>query len=195
MQVAWRTPLAKLDALEAAMNTWLSTEENRWFVPSTGITLQHIDFQRYLEFTMAIGHNGSVSLPLPILLPLLTAVPLHRTWQDWGLRSARKTAFHAAVQHYCRELGIVCYASPQPIVWGDPNLELPPYPPMPTSPTSATDATPDEGEGAYAGDTEDPVKPAPALGFTPHMSTTLHRARTRGKKAAMRAAGGGDIGG
>jgi hypothetical protein len=24
-----------------------------------------------------------------------------RTWQDWGLRSARKTAFHTAVQYYC----------------------------------------------------------------------------------------------
>ncbi|KAJ6543841.1 Mechanosensitive ion channel-domain-containing protein [Mycena capillaripes] len=170
MQVAWRTPLAKLDALEAAMNTWLSTEPNRWFVPGTGVTLQHIEFQRYLEFTMAFGHNG--------------------TWQDWGLRSARKTAFHAAVQYYCRELGIECYAAPQPIIWGDPNLELPPYPPL-TSPTSPTAASPE-------GETEDvvldpAVKPTPTLGFTPHMTSTLLRARTRGKKAAMRAVGGGDI--
>ncbi|KAJ6567253.1 Mechanosensitive ion channel-domain-containing protein [Mycena vulgaris] len=169
MQVAWRTPLAKLDALEAAINTWLSTEENRWFVPNTNITFQHIEFQRYLEFTMAFGHNG--------------------TWQDWGLRSARKTAFHAAVQHYCRELGIVCYAAPQPIVWGDPNLELPPYPlTSPTSPTAGDDA------GADADVEAEPAgKPTPTLGFTPHMSSTLFRARTRGKKAAMRA--GGDIGG
>ncbi|KAJ7499303.1 Mechanosensitive ion channel-domain-containing protein [Mycena latifolia] len=171
MQVAWRTPLAKLDALEAAVNAWLSTEENRWFVPSTNITFQHIEFQRYLEFTMAFGHNG--------------------TWQDWGLRSARKTAFHAAVQHYCRELGIVCYASPQPVVWN----ELPPYQP-PTSPTVTSPTSP--GDNAYDADAEaapdEPlVKPAPTLGFTPHMSTTLLRARTRGKKAAMRA--GGDIGG
>jgi hypothetical protein len=60
MQVAWRTPLAKLDALETAINTWLSTEQNRWFVPGTSVTLQHIEFQRYLEFTMAFGHNGYV---------------------------------------------------------------------------------------------------------------------------------------
>ncbi|KAJ7047743.1 Mechanosensitive ion channel-domain-containing protein [Mycena alexandri] len=175
MQVAWRTPLAKLDALEAAVNTWLSTEQNRWFVPGTSVTLQHIDFQRYLEFTMGFGHNG--------------------TWQDWGLRSARKTAFHAAVQHYCRELGIVCYASPQPIVWGDPNLELPPYPPV-TSPTSVTPASPDDLDADADAEGEDVVlestaKLAPMLGFTPHKASPIHRARTRGKKAALRAAGGG----
>lgn len=58
MQVAWRTPLEKLDALEAALNNWLSTEENRWYEPSTSIVLQNIQFQRYLECTVGIGHNG-----------------------------------------------------------------------------------------------------------------------------------------
>ncbi|KAJ7667633.1 Mechanosensitive ion channel-domain-containing protein [Mycena polygramma] len=170
MQVAWRTPLAKLDALETAMNTWLSTEQNRWFVPGTSVTLQHIEFQRYLEFTMAFGHNG--------------------TWQDWGLRSARKTAFHAAVQYYSRELGIECYAAPQPIVWGDPNLELPSDPHMASS-TSLAAASPDaEDEDVVLGSS---VKPGPTLGFIPHMSSTLLRARTRGKKAALRATGGGDM--
>lgn len=127
----------------------------------------------------------------------MIAARQYSTWQDWGLRSARKTAFHAAVQHYCRELGIVCYKSPQPVIWGDPNLELPPYPP-PTSPTSPTGASPDEydadGEAALLADPA--MKPPPTLGFTPHMTSTLLRARTHGKKAAMRAAGGGgDVGG
>lgn len=58
MQVSWRTPLEKLDALVTSMNEWLETEENRWFEPSTSLVLQHIDFQRFLTCTMAIGHNG-----------------------------------------------------------------------------------------------------------------------------------------
>ena len=58
MQVAWTTPLDKLDALEKKLNDWLSTEPNRWFEPSTNITLQHIAFQRYMELTIGIGHNG-----------------------------------------------------------------------------------------------------------------------------------------
>ena len=58
MQVAWTTPLKKLDALEKCLNNWLSMEENRWFEPSTNITLQNIQFQRYLELTIGIGHNG-----------------------------------------------------------------------------------------------------------------------------------------
>ena len=60
MQVAWRTPLAKLDALEARLNKWLVTEENRWFQPTTSITLQHIAFQRHLEITIGIPHNSYV---------------------------------------------------------------------------------------------------------------------------------------
>lgn len=64
MQVAWRTPLAKLDALETCLNEWLATEENRWFQPATGITLQHIDYQRYLEITIGIPHNGCVIILL-----------------------------------------------------------------------------------------------------------------------------------
>lgn len=60
MQVAWRTPLEKLDSLEKLMNEWLSTEENRWFDPSTSVVLQHIEFQRYLTVTMGIQHNGYV---------------------------------------------------------------------------------------------------------------------------------------
>lgn len=54
--------MEKLDALEACMNEWLQTEEHRWFEPSTSITFQHIHYQRHLEFTMAIGHNGYVPL-------------------------------------------------------------------------------------------------------------------------------------
>ncbi|KAH0587103.1 hypothetical protein H2248_005920 [Termitomyces sp. 'cryptogamus'] len=58
MQVAWRTPFEKLDALEHLMNEWLSTEENRWYQPSTSVVIQHIEFQRYLTITLGIGHNG-----------------------------------------------------------------------------------------------------------------------------------------
>jgi len=75
---------------------------------------------------MGIGHNG--------------------TWQDWGLRLARKyvlhhftrtkhhrsdknnlfrTAFHAAVQFYCRQLDITWSDSPQPILFTDTNLDQP----------------------------------------------------------------------
>lgn len=60
MQVAWRTPLEKLDELEDRLNKWLATEENRWFQPTTSITLQNILFQRHLEITITIPHNSYV---------------------------------------------------------------------------------------------------------------------------------------
>lgn len=47
MQVHWRTPLEKLDQLEASVNKWIEKDENRWFEGGTSVTLQHIDFQRY----------------------------------------------------------------------------------------------------------------------------------------------------
>lgn len=54
--------MEKLDALEACMNEWLQTEEHRWFEPSTSLALQHIRYQRHLELTIAIGHNGYAPL-------------------------------------------------------------------------------------------------------------------------------------
>jgi hypothetical protein len=99
IQVAWRTPLAKLDELAACMNQWLETEPNRWFTPPTSVTLSKIEHQRFLECTIGIGHNGN--------------------WQDWGLRMARRTAFHAAVNYYCNQLGITLAEAPLPLVWAD----------------------------------------------------------------------------
>ncbi|KAF8706854.1 Mechanosensitive ion channel, partial [Rhizoctonia solani] len=104
LQVDWRTPLSKLDELETKMNEWLASDDNRWYNPPTGVVLQHIDFQRCLELTMGIPHNG--------------------TWQDWGMRNARKTAFHAAAQFYCRQLGITCNNSPQPVLVQQSRPEL-----------------------------------------------------------------------
>lgn len=62
LQVAWKTPLEKLDALVKCLNEWLSTEENRWYEPNTSVTLQKIEFQRYLEITIGIPHNSFVFL-------------------------------------------------------------------------------------------------------------------------------------
>lgn len=70
MQVNWKTPQWKLDTLEKKLNEWIDQDEKRWFKPGTSIGFSKIEFQRALTLTIGIGHNG--------------------TWQDWGLRLARK---------------------------------------------------------------------------------------------------------
>lgn len=158
MQVAWRTPLAKLDELEKHLNEWLATEENRWFQPPTSIMLQSINFQRYLEITVTLPHNS--------------------TWQDWGLTCARRTAFCAAVQYYCRRLNIVCFESPMPIEFADANTQS--FTPAPGAEAGFED-TPGEGDGALQN----------LLGFTPYSAGSHLRARkSRSRKAAMRTADG-----
>lgn len=55
-----------------------------------------------------------------IHLPLCAISNSHcRNWQDWNLRLARRTAFNAAVNYYCRELGIGTHESTIPIVYAD----------------------------------------------------------------------------
>ncbi|EIN10820.1 hypothetical protein PUNSTDRAFT_65245 [Punctularia strigosozonata HHB-11173 SS5] len=184
MQVAWNTPMWKLDALEKEINEWLETEENRWFVPNTSITPQKIENQRYLEVTIGIGHNG--------------------TWQDWGLRMARKTAFHAAVQHYCKQLGITCYDSAKPIVWADTDnasyaLQTPPAVGNDTSP-GAVPPSPGSRNGAGAGgegDYEIKSFNTPVLGFLPPQNerNAVRVRKSKSRKAAQQqrnAIGGGD---
>ena len=58
MNVAWQTPLSKLDELVNYMNDWLETEPNRWFEPSTTLIIEKIDHQRTITCAMMIGHNG-----------------------------------------------------------------------------------------------------------------------------------------
>ena len=69
MQVAWRTPMEKLDQLQKCINNYLQIEENRWFRPSTALTLQKIEYQQYLEITIGIPYNQTwqyVLAPLPL---------------------------------------------------------------------------------------------------------------------------------
>ncbi|KAI0314202.1 Mechanosensitive ion channel-domain-containing protein [Amylostereum chailletii] len=211
MQMEWHTPLEKIDALEHAMNDWLAKEENRWFQPATSITLQNIQYQRYLEVTVGIGHNGN--------------------WQDWGLRLTRKTAFHAAVNHFCQQLGIRAYKSALPIIYTDPNsslynplspmpshLEVPASPLMEAQTGGGADdmAAPSMNEGAVMGgetvvSTSEMARSAPAgpqpaavttargtkvnfLGFTPtdsdaQISAMRARKSVKSRKAAMRSFG------
>ncbi|KAF8343007.1 uncharacterized protein EI90DRAFT_3143512 [Cantharellus anzutake] len=108
IQVNWRTPLEKLDQLDKCINHWIETDDNRWFGGGTNCTLQRIDNQRSLEITMGIPHNSN--------------------WQDWGAYLNRKTVFHAAVNHYCRELGITWVNSPQPVLLVNPDEKMAPRP-------------------------------------------------------------------
>ncbi|KAF7978317.1 hypothetical protein HWV62_929 [Athelia sp. TMB] len=183
MQVAWKTPLEKLDELERRMNEWLQTEENRWFETSTSLTFQTIDFQRHLTITMAFGHNG--------------------TWQDWGLRNARKTAFHAAVQYYCRELGIDAHEAPVPWAFVDHDThEIPSTPSSagfdiqsPSNESVADLGLDPEAQAQANADADADRKAAmrSVLGFTPPEDRTgsqITRARkSKSKKTALRSMG------
>ncbi|KAI0260914.1 Mechanosensitive ion channel-domain-containing protein [Gloeopeniophorella convolvens] len=190
MQVAWRTPFEKLDALEKCMNEWLARDENRWYVPSTSVTLQHIKYQRHLEITIGIAHNGN--------------------WQDWGLRNARRTAFHAAVQYYCRQLGIAAAQSPMPLVWSDADAVLPAFAgngagavDVPPSPSLAAvdgqpgqEAAPGPVEGATQGPTQGSMHKHPHqkrnwLGFVPpdDAPSEIRARKSTSRKVAMRALG------
>jgi len=51
------------------MKQWLSTEENRWYDPGTAVTLQKIEYQKFLEFTLGVGHNGSVTIIIYTQIP------------------------------------------------------------------------------------------------------------------------------
>ncbi|KAI9621915.1 hypothetical protein H4Q26_015350 [Puccinia striiformis f. sp. tritici PST-130] len=94
VQFDWDTPLEKLDRLEDSMNLWLQTDEQRRFEPGTACLIQSLD-QQFIEITLAMTHREN--------------------WQDWGARFARRTAFHAALNYYTRQLGISYHNSEQPI--------------------------------------------------------------------------------
>ncbi|KDN43438.1 hypothetical protein K437DRAFT_248471 [Tilletiaria anomala UBC 951] len=125
IQVAFDTPLQKLDAVEADMIHWLSTEPERMFEPTTAIVPQKINYMRSIECTVGMTHR--------------------RTWQDWGMRWYCRNAFVAALCYYMKKHGIR-YAQPnQPIIyWCDDAAQLPPsYDNSSSTPAQA------DGEGGY----------------------------------------------
>jgi len=122
----------------------------------------------------------------------------YRNWQDWGLRQARKTAFHAAVQYYSRELGIIGWESPMPIVFADPKT-MTYQPEFNDDPLSATtlDVAQMGGGSPVAADSplremEEVNDMKPTLGFLPPLavrSSHLNRVRKSRNKRANLGAG------
>lgn len=102
------------------------------------------------------------------------------------MKNARRTAFHAAVQYYCRQLGITAYESALPLVYLDSVAQLD---------TPAVSET-EHGFRDHLHGTEGTTKGF--LGFTPpdHRSSQLLRAKARKGKSrkVLRGigAGGGD---
>ncbi|KAH0587104.1 hypothetical protein H2248_005921 [Termitomyces sp. 'cryptogamus'] len=114
---------------------------------------------------------------------------LHTTIQDWDLRNKRKTAFHAAVQYYCRQLEITFYESVIPIVYADAKAQK--YTPPSRLPTTDSLAVPVESTSILdAGEDPNAEPMKPLLGFLPPMSTRslahLKTRKSRSRKAAMR---------
>lgn len=103
IDVAFDTPLERLDAVQADMIHWLQTEPDRMFEPSTAIVPQSIDYMRSITLTLGMTHRGN--------------------WQDWGARWFRRNAFFSAVCYYMRKHGVRYMNSNQPILYSDP----PPY--------------------------------------------------------------------
>ncbi|KAG8952510.1 hypothetical protein FRC04_004570 [Tulasnella sp. 424] len=171
LQVNWRTPQWKFDALEKKLNEWIDQDEKRWYKSQTSVSFSKIEFQKALVLSIGIGHNG--------------------TWQDWTMRLARKTAFHAAVQYFTRQLEITCSESPQPVIFAKPESKYPhldesqidePYTPL----TPRTPHTPHSPMVPNA-----PAVPSDLhrehamLGFTPPQGQNQLRQRKGNKKKLM----------
>ena len=128
-----------------------------------------------------------------------------RRHRDWGLHNTRKTAFHAAVNYYCRQLGIVAYNSAIPLAYADRDtLEvIPPeygygYGDEDVEPLESPSAEPEAAPAAS------PSIPPPGrerekttwLGFQPPpedgIPNGMRRRRAKSKKAMFRTFGGAD---
>ena len=135
-------------------------------------------------------------------IPRSVCLPPHlrcRNWQDWGLRNARKTAFHAAVQYYCRQLDIKGYEAPLPIVYANPDTKKyqpPQSNPDATSPVEVTSPMSEQQAHKEAIETEVAAKAMkPTLGFLPPLadrSSQLTRTRKSRHRKENLGAGAGN---
>lgn len=201
IQVGWDTSVDKLERLEAKMNKWLQTEQTRMFEPSTMVVPQSLNYMRYIECTVGMMHREN--------------------WQDWGGRWNRRNAFHAALHHYTRELGITYYNSLQPVAYtGGQSLDEALHPPAYDDDASSASeseraAAADDGDDEYDNDDGGSVRSSPSrrgrrrgggdeqqqpatiasgveyYGFIPYENLDANVRRRKGNKKAVAAAEGG----
>ena len=124
--------------------------------------------------------------PFTRSLELTIAIPHNQNWQDWGARLNRKTAFHAAVNHYCREIGINWANSPQPIFITSYDSK---NPPAADELEVGDDAGDDLSPNPVSPGGIDPAVPSnqPTMFFTPPKDDTRAGLRRRRKGNAGRA--------
>ncbi len=112
--------------------------------------------------------------------------------RDWGLHNTRKTAFHAAVNYYCRQLGIVAYNTPIPLAYVHPEtLEIVAGPDTVTA--GDDDAEPADADVPPSPGPDTDRKPVTVLGFTPPredgIPSGMRPRKAKSKKAMARAFG------
>jgi hypothetical protein len=114
----------------------------------------------------------------------------HRAnWQDWGARWDRRTAFHAALVHYTKELRITLVNSAQPIEYWQSDLDNPVLEdddPADDLDELRSPLSPAEG----ANDIPTPLPPAqPLLGFVPPEGSRMRKRKGHSKKKGMSGSG------
>ena len=113
----------------------------------------------------------------------------HRTnWQDWGERWNRRTAFHAALVHYTKEIGITFVNSAQPVQYWQEDLD---------NPVAGDDDVEDLDDmrsplSPAEGANEIPAPlppPQPLMGFVPPEGSKMRRRKAYSKKRNMAGVG------
>jgi len=87
IQVAFDTPLSKLDAVEADINYWIENDSEHRFLYPSRIVPQTISYMRVIDCTVGMTHAHN--------------------FQDWGERLHRQTAFFSALSYYLRKHGVM----------------------------------------------------------------------------------------
>lgn len=121
----------------------------------------------------------------------ITVGMAHRAnWQNWGERWEHRTAFHAALLHFSKELGITYVASPQPVQYWQEDLDAEPI--YDDDDLLGDDLrsplSPADGNGG--GEVPAPLPPPqPLLGFLPPEGSTMRRRKGLSRKKMMAGVG------
>ncbi|WFD08614.1 hypothetical protein MVES1_003990 [Malassezia vespertilionis] len=83
IQVAFNTPLEKLNAVQDDLNDWIKNDPEHRFVYPTYIFVYAVNYMRYMDCTVGMTHSHN--------------------FQDWGAHLYRKVAFFAALSYFLRK--------------------------------------------------------------------------------------------
>jgi hypothetical protein len=114
LMIAYNTPLELVEQLKSRIQAYIAANNREW--SGCGVNIDKMDFQNAIHLIVAVQRKSIYTWPNCEVLSLASDRP---TWQDWGGRWTRRTAFMKHLKSILEDLDLKYTMPVQPVMLPD----------------------------------------------------------------------------